>query len=71
MKERMKRELTLMCKKPVFRIEELMNDCDITHSTATKMVNLFIELNLVRQVNHKQRYRVYEYIPLIECIQRI
>ena len=71
MKERMKRELTLMCKKPVFRIEELMNDCDITHSTATKMVNLFIELNLVSQVNHKQRYRVYEYIPLMECIQRI
>ena len=71
MKERMKREMIMMYQKPVFRIEELMNDCDITHSTATKMVNLFIELKLVKQVNDKQRYRVYEYIPLTECIQRI
>lgn len=71
MKERMKRELIMMSQKPVFRIEELMKDCDITHSTATKMVNLFIELNLVKQVNNKQRYRVYEYIPLIECIHKI
>ena len=71
MKERMKREMIMMYQKPVFRIEELMNDCDITHSTATKMVNLFIELKLVKQANDKQRYRVYEYIPLTECIQRI
>ena len=71
MKERMKRELTQMYQKPVFRIEEVMNDCDITHSTATKMVNLFVGLKLVKQVNDKQRYRVYEYIPLMECIERI
>ena len=71
MKERMKREMIMMYQKPVFRIEELMNDCDITHSTATKMVNLFFELKLVNQANDKQRYRVYEYIPLTECIQRI
>lgn len=71
MKERMKHELTLMFQKPVFRIEELMNDCSITHSTATKMLNLFVGLKLVKQVNDKQRYRVYEYIPLMECIQRI
>ena len=59
MKERMKREMIMMYQKPVFRIEELMNDCDITHSTATKMVNLFIELKLVKQANDKQRYRKY------------
>ena len=70
-KERMKRELMLMHQKPVFRIEEVMNDCDITHSTATKMVTLFVELKLVKQMNDKQRYRIYEYIPLMECIQRI
>ena len=71
MKERMKRELTLMIQKPVFRIEEVMKDCDITHSTATKIVNLFVGLKLVKQVNDKQRYRVYEYVPLMECIQKI
>ena len=71
MKERMKHGLIMMYQKPFFRIEELRNDCDITHSTATKMVNLFIELKLVKQVNDKQRYRVYEYIPLMECIRRI
>lgn len=71
MKERMKHELVMMSQKPFFRIEELMNDCNITHSTATKMVNLFVGLDLVKQVNEKQRYRVYEYTPLVECIQRI
>lgn len=71
MKKRMKRELIMMFQRPVFRIEELMNDCNITHSTATKMVNLFVGLNLVKQMNDKQRYRVYEYTPLVECIQRI
>ena len=71
LKERMKRELNMMCQNPVFRIEDVMKDCNITHSTATKMVNLFIELNLVRQMNDKQRYRIYEYIPLMECIRRI
>lgn len=71
MKKRMKKELIMMLQKPIFRIEELMNDCSITHSTATKMVNLFIELKLVKQVNNKQRYRVYEYMPLMKCIQRI
>lgn len=71
MKERMKLELSLMCQKPIFRIEEVMNDCNVTHSTATKMVNLFVKLKLVKQVNDKQRYRVFEYAPLMECIQRI
>ena len=68
---RLKRGLAMMYQKPFFRVEELKNECDITHSTATKMVNLFIALKLVKQVNDKQRYRVYEYIPLTECIQRI
>ena len=71
MKERMQRELTLMYQKPVFRIEEVMNACNITHSTATKMVNLFVGLKLVKQVNDKQRYRVYEYMPLMECIKKL
>jgi len=71
MKERMKCELSMMCQKPIFRIEEVMNACNITHSTATKMVNLFVELKLVKQVNDKQRYRVYEYMPLMECIKKL
>ena len=68
---RMKHELVMMSQKPFFGIEELRIDCNITHSTATKMVNLFVGLDLVKQVNEKQRYRVYEYTPLVECIQRI
>lgn len=48
-----------------------MNDFDITHSTATKMINAFIKMGIVKQINKKQRYRVYEYVSLMECIKKI
>lgn len=71
MKDRMLKELGHMQQIPLFRIEDVMRHCDITHSTATKMVNAFISLKIVKQVDDKQRYRVYEYTPLMECIRRI
>ena len=54
-----------------FRIEEVMNHCDITHNTVTKMVDTFIKLKIVKQIDNKQRYRVYKYVSLTECIKKI
>ncbi len=71
MKNKMLKELEHMHQAPLFRIEDVMNRCDITHSTATKMVNTFIALKIVKQADSKQRYRVYEYAPLMECIRRM
>lgn len=71
MKDKMLKELNQMQQMPLFRIEDVMNHCDITHSTAAKMVNIFIERKIVKQVDDKQRYRVFEYAPLMECIRRM
>lgn len=71
MKNKMLKELKHMQQAPLFRIEDVMNCCDITHSTATKVVNTFIALKIVKQADSKQRYRVYEYAPLMECIRKI
>lgn len=71
MKDRMIKELGMMRQMPLFRIEDVMNHCGITHSIASKMVNTFIELKIVKQADDKQRYRVYEYVPLMECIGRM
>lgn len=71
MRTQMSQELNFMCKAPVFRIEDVMNDFGITHSTATKMINAFIKIKIVKQINEKQRYRVYEYVPLMESIKKI
>ncbi len=71
MKDKLIKELGHMHRTPFFRIEDVMNHCDITHSTATKMVNTFIALKIVKQADSKQRYRVYEYAPLMECIRKI
>lgn len=71
MKDRMHKELELMQQMPLFRIEDVMNHCGITHSTAAKMVNIFIGLKIVKQIDDKQRYRVFKYVPLMECIKRI
>ena len=64
-------ELGFMQQMPFFRIEDVMNHCDITHSTAVKMVNTFIKLKIVKQADNKQRYLVYEYVSLTECIKKI
>ncbi|MCD7835608.1 MAG: hypothetical protein LUG83_02920 [Lachnospiraceae bacterium] len=71
MKDRMYKELGLMQQMPLFRIEDVMNHCGITHSTAAKMVNIFIGMKIVKQVDDKQRYCVYEYSPLMECIRKM
>ena len=71
MRNRMIMELEFMKQMPFFRIEDVMNHCDITHSTAVKMVNIFIKLKIVKQVDNKQRYRVYECIPWAESIRKI
>ncbi len=55
----------------LFRIEDVMNHCDIKHSTATKVVNTYITLKIVKQEDSKQQYHVYEYAPLMECIRKI
>lgn len=71
MRNRMIMELEFMKQMPFFRIEDVMNHCDITHSTAVKMVNIFIKLKIVKQVDNKQRYRVYKCISLAESIRRV
>ena len=71
MRNKMIMELGFMQQMPFFRIEDVMNHCDITHSTAVKMVNTFIKLKIVKQADNKQRYRVYEYVSLTECIKKI
>lgn len=71
MKNKMLKELEHMQQTPLFRIEDVVNHCGITHSTATKMVNTFVSLKIVKQSDSKQRYRVYEYAPLMECIRKI
>lgn len=71
MKDRMIKELGMMRQMPLFQIEDVMNHCGITHSTVSKMINMFIELKIVKQADDKQRYRVYEYAPLMECIGRM
>lgn len=71
MRNQMLQEVSFMHQTPVFRIEDVMNDFDITHSTATKMINAFIKMRIVKQINEKQRYRVYEYLSLMECIKKI
>lgn len=71
MKDRMLKELGLMQQMPLFRIEDVMNHCGITHSTAAKMVDTFIALKIMKQADDKQRYRVFEYAPLMECIRRM
>lgn len=53
MKDRMYKELGLMQQMPLLRIEDVMNHCGITHNTAAKMVNIFIELKIVKQVDDK------------------
>ncbi len=70
-KSKMLNELEHMWQAPLFRIEDVMKHSDITHSTATKIVNTFISLKIVKQVDDKQRYRVFEYVPLMECIRQI
>ena len=69
MRNRMIMELEFMKQMLFFRIEDVMNHCDITHSTAVKMVNIFIKLKIVKQVDNKQRYRVYKCISLAESIR--
>lgn len=69
MRNQMFQEMNRMHQMPVFRIEDVMKDFGITHSTATKMINVFEKIGIVRQMNDKQRYRIYEYLPLIECIK--
>lgn len=71
MRNKMIMELGFMQQMPFFRIEDVMNHCNITHSTAVKMVNTFIKLKIVKQADNKQRYRVYEYVSLTECIKKI
>ena len=71
MRNKMIKELGFMQQMPFFRIEDVMNHCNITHSTAVKMVNIFIKLKIVKQADNKQRYRVYECISLTESIRRI
>ena len=71
MRNKMIMELGFMQQMPFFRIEDVMNHCDITHSTATKMVDILVKLKIVKQVDNKQRYRVYEYVSLTECIKKI
>ena len=48
MRNQMLQEVSFMRKAPVFRIEDVMNDFDITHSTATKMINAFIEKRIMK-----------------------
>ena len=62
MKDKMIKELEHMQRTPLFYIEDVMKHCDITHNTATKLVNTFIALKLVKQADSKQRYRIYEYV---------
>ena len=71
MRNKMLMELGFMQQMPFFRIEDVMNHCNITHSTAVKMVNTFIKLKIVKQADNKQRYRVYECISLTESIRRV
>ena len=71
MRNRMIMELGFMQQMPFFRIEDVMNHCDITHSTAVKMVNIFIKLKIVKQADNKQRYRGYKCISLAESIRRV
>ena len=71
MKNQMLQEVGFMHQAPVFRVEDVMHDFDITHSTATKMINAFIKMKIVKQINEKQRYRMYEYVPLMESIKKI
>lgn len=71
MRNKMIMELGFMWQMPFFRIEDVMNHCNITHSTAVKMVNTFIKLKIVKQADNKQRYRVYECISLTESIRRV
>lgn len=71
MRNQMFQEVGFMHQTPVFRIEDVMHDFDITHSTATKMINAFIKKKIVKQINEKQRYRMYEYVPLMESIKKI
>ena len=71
MRNKMIKELGFMQQMPFFRIEDVMNHCNITHSTAVKMVNIFIKLKIVKQADNKQRYRVYECISLTESIRRV
>ena len=71
MRNKMIMELGFMQQMPFFRIEDVMNHCDITHSTAVKMVNILIKLKIVKQADNKQRYRVYECISLTESIRRV
>ena len=71
MRNQMFQELGFMHQTPVFRIEDVMHDFDITHSTASKMINMFIKIKIVKQINEKQRYRLYEYVPLMVSIKKI
>ena len=48
MRNQMLQEVSFMRQAPVFRIEDVMNDFDITHSTATKMINAFIEKRIMK-----------------------
>ena len=71
MRIQMAQELKFMCQIPVFRVEDVMHDFDITHTTATKLINAFIKKKIVKQINEKQRYRMYEYVSLMESIKKI
>lgn len=36
-----------------------------------KMINALIKMRIVKQINEKQRYRVYGYVSLMEWIKKI
>lgn len=53
--------LDFMEENPVFVIGDIEETFDVAYNTAAKAVSLLEKRGIVREISHKQRYRIYSY----------
>lgn len=62
--------LTQLCSTPVMSINDVAELINATYATAQKLVNLFVELGILKQEDDKRRNKTYSFWDYLDILEK-